>query len=200
MNLSVERLAPAHDDLSVNQPVVDAIELERHFGTPPMATIDALRPLRRVTRGDDRRHRVGEDEIEQRRQVHARDEHRVVHAVENPARRHRAAARLQVGEDHAARRWRPSPSRNKASMSSTPSCFTASGSSMRAAAGDLLDGGDQARREVAVPSDDRARAVDRAAFSLLIVFLQIPLDVGPVAHLFDEAIVESLARGRCRCT
>ena len=40
--LEAERLAPTHHDLSMNQAVVDSKELQRHFGAPPIATIDAL--------------------------------------------------------------------------------------------------------------------------------------------------------------
>ena len=43
-------------------------------------------------------------------------------------------------------------------------------------------------REIAVPGDDRARARRQAALlSLLIVFLEIPLDVGPAAQLSSSS-------------
>ena len=101
---------------------------------------------------------VVENEVQQKRKIGSADDDGVRHPSKNAPRRHRAAPGLQVGEDDAnSRRHHAIAQQTFDILGAEPS--DRDGEQLIAASRDLLDGGHEPGGELAVPSDDRPRAL-----------------------------------------
>jgi hypothetical protein len=125
--------------------------------------------LGRMTGGFRRGPSFGEDEIEEGRQVRSGDEHGVVHAPKNSARRHGAAAGLEIGEDHAHTVFDHSAAKQVLDVLDAQLVHR-DRDQLTAAPRDLLNGRYETGGELAVSGDDRSwrrRRGRRAGFARL---------------------------------
>ena len=116
-----------------------------------------LPPLRRVPRRLGRGTSLGEHEIQEHREIRSDNQHRVLEAAQQAPRRHRAAARLQIGEQH------PHAGLEHLVAEQLLDVFDAERLNgqrhqLRPASCDLLYGRDKTRAEIGVAGHDRPRA------------------------------------------